>query len=159
LCQCALPSVEQLLVQPRSAHGSRNPQHWPPEVRRASSAGEGSCAGGVYRVRFVFVKWFQSGFKQAKPLYEYERIDDEAGRLVMIRRRRRGSDLALARLTWAAEPKQHGGCCQVVVSPKWGFVECLATVLLAQAKLWESEWVKSLTWLARGSNSVTVMFL
>ncbi|KAG6744850.1 hypothetical protein POTOM_051490 [Populus tomentosa] len=26
------------------------PELWPPEFRRASSAGEGSCAGGVYRV-------------------------------------------------------------------------------------------------------------
>ncbi|KAG6743860.1 hypothetical protein POTOM_052563 [Populus tomentosa] len=75
------------------------PELWPPEVHRACSAGEGSCAGGVHRVRFVFVKWFQRGFKRAKPLYEYERIDDEAGWLVMIRRRRRGSDLALARVT------------------------------------------------------------
>jgi hypothetical protein len=51
------------------------PELWPPEVRRASSAGEGSCAGGVYRVRFVLVKWFQRGFKQAKPLYELIRTD------------------------------------------------------------------------------------
>jgi hypothetical protein len=108
----------------------------------------------VKRRAWAWAWAFSSGSSAAsskqKPLYEDERIDDEAGRLVMIRRRRRGSDLALARVTWAAEPKQHGGCCQVVVSPKWGFVECLATVLLAQAKLWESEWVKSLTWLARG---------
>lgn len=58
--------------------------------------------------------------------------------------RNAGGGVASAQLTFAAEPKPFWRCCLAVVSQKWGYAKCSATVL-TPAKRWECDLSLSLS--------------